>query len=217
MDIKSYIFNPGRILKSVWYSLRYAPRQWYRLPIRSTWITKIKRSKGASIIVGRKLSLGKFITQIGEIGQIKYDRAILQLGRDGSLITKGDVALGPGVKVIIGDKAKVQIGDSSFISANSKILCKESITIGDHCAISWDVQIMDTDFHTLIGTHEKTIPVEIGNHVWIGSDVLILKGVKIGDGAVIGAGSVVTRSVPPKTLVAGNPARVIRENVDWHM
>ena len=58
-------------------------------------------------------------------------------------------------------------------------------------------------------------PVHIGNHVWIGRSAIILKGVTIGAGAIVGAGSVVTRDVPARSLVAGNPAKVIKENVEW--
>ena len=60
-----------------------------------------------------------------------------------------------------------------------------------------------------------TQPISIGNHVWIGINVTILKGVKIGDGAIIAAGAVVTRDVPERCLAAGVPARVIKNNVSW--
>ena len=60
-----------------------------------------------------------------------------------------------------------------------------------------------------------TKPIEIGDHVWIGLRAIILKGVKIGNGSVIAAGAVVTRDVPPYSLVAGVPARVIKENIYW--
>lgn len=63
--------------------------------------------------------------------------------------------------------------------------------------------------------YEKTKPITIGNHVWIGMNVTILKGVTIGDGAVIAAGSVVTRDIPANTLGAGVPCKVIKENIEW--
>ena len=75
--------------------------------------------------------------------------------------------------------------------------------------------IRDSDNHTIIGGKEKTAPIKIGNHVWIGARATILKGVKIGDGAVVAAGAVVTRDVPPNTLVGGVPAKIIKENVSW--
>jgi len=61
----------------------------------------------------------------------------------------------------------------------------------------------------------KSKPIKIGNHVWVGKGCAILKGVTIGDGAIVGAHSVVTKDIPPRTLVAGVPAKIIKENVNW--
>lgn len=95
-----------------------------------------------------------------------------------------------------------------------QIRCKKEIIIGDNVAIAREVLIMDSDAHP---TSEKDMdqPVKIGNHVWIGSRATILKGVNIGDGAIVAAGSLVTKDVPPKTMVAGVPARLIKQNVEW--
>ena len=82
--------------------------------------------------------------------------------------------------------------------------------------ISKDVHIRYSDTHTILNSnHVKTQPVYIGKNVWIGVGVKILKGVTIGDGAIIGAGSVVTKDIPEKCLAVGNPAKVIRKNVEW--
>jgi acetyltransferase-like isoleucine patch superfamily enzyme len=64
-------------------------------------------------------------------------------------------------------------------------------------------------------SREQILPVVIGNHVWIATNAIILPGVTIGEGAIVACGAVVTKDVPPHCLVAGVPARVVRENVDW--
>ncbi|THF73696.1 acyltransferase [Cohnella fermenti] len=112
------------------------------------------------------------------------------------------------------DQAVLEIGDYTFLNRRSEIMCKQHVRIGSHCAISWDVTITDTDYHTLDGT-ETTKPVIIGDHVWIGCRATILKGVTIGAGAVVAAGAVVSKDVPARTLVAGVPARPIRRDVSW--
>jgi acetyltransferase-like isoleucine patch superfamily enzyme len=108
----------------------------------------------------------------------------------------------------------LSIGSNSFINPNCVIMCRERIEIGEGCAISWNFTAMDNDSHYLAGS-KATAPIMIEDHVWIGANVTVLKGVTIGRGAVVAAQAVVTKNVPPFSLVAGNPAKVIREQVEW--
>ena len=112
--------------------------------------------------------------------------------------------------------AQLEIGDNTFINRCSEIFCKDMVHIGSRCAISWDVTIMDNDFH-YIDANENSKPICIGDDVWIGCHSLILKGVHIGDGAVIAAGSVVTKDVPSYSVVGGNPAKEIKRDVRWSL
>jgi len=106
--------------------------------------------------------------------------------------------------------------NGGFINENVQITCASKIIIGQGCAIGRDVIIRDYDGHNILEPDfEITKPISIGNHVWIGNRAMILKGVAIGDGAIISAGAIVTKDVPPACIVAGIPARVIKENVKW--
>lgn len=137
--------------------------------------------------------------------------------RGGLVELRHRVRLYPHVRFyLVGPDVVVTIGDRTFVNRRTEFVCGESITVGTDFAISWDVCITDTDSHSLDGG-QRTSPVIIGNRVWIGARAMILKGVTIGDGAVIAANSVVTRDVPPRTLVGGSPAKVLRENVEWQL
>ena len=122
----------------------------------------------------------------------------------------GEIWLYPNAELILG---------AGYMNAGAQIRCKERITIGNNCAIARNVLIMDFDAHKITymdgTTNRVTAPITIGNSVWIGAGATILKGVTIGDNAIIGAGSVVTKDVKANTIVAGNPARVIREHQGW--
>ena len=109
-------------------------------------------------------------------------------------------------------KAVLEIGDETFINSGVSIAAMRSVRIGRNCAIGNYTLIMDSDFHN-IDDHTKPAipePIVIGDNVWLGARVTVLKGVTIGDGAVVAAGAVVTRDVAPRTLVGGVPARLIR-------
>lgn len=113
--------------------------------------------------------------------------------------------------------ASISIGNN-FSMTGGSICAAKKIEIGNNVNIGANSIIMDTDFHPLNPDvrlvepqNAETAPVLIGDDVFIGMNCLILKGVTIGKGAVVGAGSVVTKNIPPYCIVAGNPARVIKE------
>lgn len=131
------------------------------------------------------------------------------------------VRLGKGVRLYRGvhlyldsPEAVISIGDRTYVNRRTELVSKASVTVGADCAVSWDVCILDTDYHRLDGA-PNTAPITIGDRVWIGARATILKGVTVGDGAVIAAGAVVTKDVPAGALVGGTPARVLREGVTW--
>jgi len=111
--------------------------------------------------------------------------------------------------------AVLDIGNNTYIGDRTEIHAGKKIEIGSGCNISWGCTIMDRDYHKLNSDTEVYKEVKIGNNVWIGCNAIVVKGVTIGDGAVVAAGSVVTKDVAPKTLVGGNPAKIIKENVVW--
>lgn len=124
------------------------------------------------------------------------------------------INLAAGVR--FGRGSRLSIGNDSGIGENSRIVCMNDVTIGDNVMIGPEVMIltgghdyMDASIR-LIDQRIVTAPVLIGNDVWIGARALILPGVTIGDRSIIGAGSVVTKDVPPHTLVAGNPAKPVK-------
>lgn len=140
---------------------------------------------------------------------------IIRLDKNASLKTEGSFLIYYDCDIIVFENGKLELG-SGFFNSNVKIRCKNKIRIGKNVAISHDVTIMDSDAHNIsYDGYLMTKPIIIGDKVWIGSRVLIMKGVNIGDGAIIAAGSVVTKDVPPNSMVAGVPANVIKDNIKW--
>ena len=110
------------------------------------------------------------------------------------------------------DKAEITIGDNCFFNHNCSLTAAENIVIGNQCMFANNFVVVDHDHDRKDGKILKELvsaPVKIGNNVWCGANVTVLKGVTIGDGAVIAAGSFVNRDVAAYSVVAGVPARKI--------
>ncbi|MDB6018590.1 MAG: hypothetical protein JWR19_3079 [Pedosphaera sp.] len=150
-------------------------------------------------------------------------------------IRPGGVAYGRGASTYlgtmfdVGPQGRVTLGDYALVHG-ARIICDAEVSIGDYALISWNVVLMDT-YRVPLNSHERrkelelvptrllrmacadvpARPIRIERNVWIGFDVCVLPGVTIGEGSIVGARSVVTTNVPPFTIVAGNPARIIRK------
>jgi len=141
---------------------------------------------------------------------------LLALGKNSKIIVRDTFCIYSGARLYVDDSATLILG-SGYINNDLRLACFESIEIGHKVSIADNVTIRDSDNHTISDSKGlKTQPIKIGDYVWIGMNATILKGVTIGDGAIIAAGSLVNKSVPPRTLVGGVPAKIIRENVDWN-
>ena len=149
----------------------------------------------------------------------------IRFGGTGSVVLEEDVSLGyrPAPRIGSGEillqargRARIRIGRGTAMSNNISLVAMDSIDIGEKCLIGDLVTIMDSDFHRVDPAErwqgsDPAAGVRIGNNVWLGSRVIVLKGVMIGDNTVVAAGAVVVRSLPANVVAAGVPAKVIRE------
>ena len=142
-------------------------------------------------------------------------RGMVVIKRGGTLTLLGDVFIGEGTVIVIHDGGHLSIGHGTYITGDSRIEVKNNIKIGEHCAISWGVSILDDDHHDMGLPNEEPSTTLIGNQVWIGAHSMILKNSIIGDGSVVAAKSLVNGNVPQSTLCGGVPASVIRKSITW--
>jgi maltose O-acetyltransferase len=170
--------------------------------LRGLWILRHFDTKGL-VDAGARV---KIVKQNGTIHIGRYCR----IGEDVHIAVVGKAPA---------QKAVLRIGFSVGLSDRTKINVTESVIIGDHCSIGWDVDIADSAWHQVLIPDQEpsplSQPIVIENNVWLGAHVIVLKGVTIGANSVISAGAVVATNIPPYSLAGGNPARVIRKIDGW--
>jgi len=189
--------------------LRKATQGKVRFVFIPTPYSRIVLDKSAQIILNANLTLGR------KQNRKSRHEMLFTLGKNSSIEVNGNFTIHSGSDVRVYDNGKL-ILNGGFCNFGTQIYCFKKITIGKGCVIARHVLIIDSDAHHLLdSTRPMTEEIKIGNNVWIGYRAMILKGVTIGDGSVIAAGAIVTKDVPEKCLVAGVPAKVIRENVEW--
>lgn len=183
---------------------------------RTRHLFQVTIHKKTKLTLGQAFSVeGSGTLQVGDdSGHFpRGTRSSLRVGDGAKITLNGNQKLFSGHQIDIGPGASLCFG-GGYINHDAKISCYHSITIGRGTIIGEDVVIMDTDHHNLLGGADP-MGISIGDHVWIGARAVILKNTKLGNGAVVAAGAVVSGEFPPGCLVAGVPARIIRQNVEW--
>jgi acetyltransferase-like isoleucine patch superfamily enzyme len=166
------------------------------------------------------------VTRVGDGTQLD---GLIDRRAAGAEINIGAHCLIQGQIVVERNESRVNLADRVLLGGGSVIDCALSVTVERNVLISYACVIADSDNHSLYPeqrindlatwmdgrrhdwSNSEMAPIRICEGAWIGARSIILKGVTIGAGAVVGMGSVVTKDVPPRTVVGGNPARVIRE------
>jgi acetyltransferase-like isoleucine patch superfamily enzyme len=111
-------------------------------------------------------------------------------------------------------RSRIRIGSYCILLPGARIAAATAIEIGDNCMFATNCYLTDADWHDQYDRTEApgaTRPIVLGDNVWIGDSAIVCKGVRIGDNSIVGAGAVVTRDVPPNTVVAGNPAKPVKQ------
>lgn len=202
----------GRVV-SEHLTRKHLPASARRHRIEADTTVRIERTSTARIELGGTLLLGQ-----QSLRPLADGLTQLRLSEGSLLRTEGWAMLCRGSKTTVGPGATLTLGEGALVSVDARIDCFHEMRIGKDAAISWGATVLDTGHHWYrVGSElrDPTGPVVIGEHAFVGTSAIVLPGVTIGDGAMVAAGSVVTRDVPAGCLVAGTPARVLHEDVEW--
>jgi acetyltransferase-like isoleucine patch superfamily enzyme len=183
-------------------------RLWWR---KRRWYERNRRSL-------RRWRINRHAARDGFFVRYPVEGELLEGLDEGRLSIGEGTLLEPGCWVTMAPEARIEIGAGCFLNRNTMLAAYREIVIGDHVMFANGCFVSDADHRfddpaTPVpwqGFSSKG-PVEIGSNSWFGVNCVVTSGVTIGERCVIGANSVVTRDLPPATIAAGSPARVIRE------
>jgi acetyltransferase-like isoleucine patch superfamily enzyme len=143
---------------------------------------------------------------------------VLEALRSGRLELGPHVLFEPHVWITLADEGRVSVGEGTFLNIGTMVACQESVTIGAYCMFANGCFVSDAshrydDRNRPVPWQGFTTkgPTSIGDNVWCGTNVVVTSGVSVGERCVIGANSVVTRDLPPFSIAAGAPAKVLRQ------
>jgi acetyltransferase-like isoleucine patch superfamily enzyme len=189
-----------------------------RLPIIVSSKTKLSSLSGKVLL--HKNRTGIIRIGFGNVRLVDFaqERTILHI--EGTITFQGKCKIGKASKIEVGKEGLLELGENFLISAKSKIICHKYIRVGKDCVFAWDSLIMDTDYHHIYDHHSNIInedkEIIIGNKVWLGTRSTVLKGTVIPNNCIVAANSLTAKAYDVEnTILAGNPAKVVKENISW--
>lgn len=218
-----------KIIDCLYTSIRYGRCIKVRKTIIRRCHFRIQKNRNQICLSNIRIFNSKFILEgtdnnvvIKKSPNIVYALSVKIYGKGNKLIIEDNACI-YGLRIVIrGENCHVVIGKDFTENINCMITCmgrNNFIRIGDDCMLSENIDIWNTDSHHIINENGNVInknkPIIIGNHVWIGKNCSILKGVIVGDNSIIGMSSVVTKNVDKNSIYVGNPAQKVKEGINW--
>lgn len=191
------------------------------MPIYISPSVRIKQLKKGDIILN--CSLKRSLIQIGFEGTygLEQQKSVIFVANGGKIVFNGAASILAGTSMLI-NGGTLSIGHKFVCNDNCYLFCRDrNITIGDYTIFGWNVVLNTFNGHPVkIGGEKKEIKgdIKIGNHVWLCSYCHVGKNVTIADGCIVSQNALVTSDqLIPNSLIAGSPARMIKENVEWEL
>lgn len=225
-NAKNYFKYLLSLPKSLWFNFRHLPlKQALKLPFYVRYGTRV--SVKGRIIIEDDNHVGMAMIVIGsheaDVSDPKHTTC-LTVERGGELVFQHTAHIGLGTKIFVKHGARMYLGDNFAVSANSQFVCYKSIIMGRDIQFAWNCLVMDSDTHSIYsdkGCIQKMNPdkeVRIGDKVWIGCRVTILKGSHVPSNCVIGATSFVSGSkFESNSLIVGSPAKSVKPIAGWEL
>jgi len=217
-NLKRIVLFILSIPKIIYFNFKYLRfRDAIKFPILISKRVWIKNARG-KVQIQSPISFGMIKIGFGDVAIFDSVKSRSIWDVTGTVIFRGRANIGHGVKISV--SGTLILGDSFSISAESSIICKEKVSFGAHCLISWENLIMDTDFHDILDSEGNVInpskEIVIGDNVWIGCRCTILKGTQIGNNTVIAANSCLHSIIDGSNkIIGGNLARILKEEITW--
>ena len=207
--------------KTILFNFRVFPLKIaYKLPVAIAYNVKIKQIYRNCVII-KDTNISLFMIKIGFFGSeaICEQKSIFFMNKkgNGKVIFKGKAKFSSGV-TLFNNTGTIIFGENFSANKNCFISCDNKIVFGNDCLLGWNINIRDSDGHKIYPIKNEEKNIRIGNHVWICSNVDILKNNIIGDNCIIGYNSCLTGiSSGDNKLICGYPAKVIKDNVNWEI
>ncbi len=206
------------IPKTIYFNFRVLPfAKAVKLPFFIAHDIKLGTLKGD---ISLESAPRTFMVRIGSGGSdgVIAGKGYLSCSKGAAIVFEGKAHFSPGISIRV-DRGCARFGERFSANKNCFISCTEGVTFGADTMMGFRVSVRDSDGHQIISNGTARLglePVTVGDHVWLCSHTHVLKGCQIPNDCILGYGSIATGTfTQPHCLIAGHPAKVIREDVSW--
>lgn len=206
------------IPKTIIFNMNYFSfKNAIKFPIIVSYDTRLNGLNGKVILNEIKTGIVKI--GFGKVGIFDRKHSYSIWDVSGKIIFTGKANIGHGSKITVAPSGVLKIGNDFRISAESAIHCSKYIEFGNNNLLSWEILVLDTDFHIIKNREGKIVnpdkAILLGDNNWIGCKSTILKGTTLGDGNVVAANTVLSSENMFNNKVISNEGKIIKSNITW--